>query len=853
MTEIRDEKVEKGIEQKDDAVVAAAQIEAQQEMTEKEKQELPAKIHKKRQAGKWLRIAAKLVFLIAVMLVYVYGMQQPYKRDMLSTIEEYEMDSSSYKALEWVSEDAPVEWIFKADSNYLYSVGLTFFTYNDSVADGEVRFGLYTLDDQLIAYTKAEYEELTDGSYYSFDVNTPLEKGAEYKIRVSAYSASGKMPPAIWTGTPGKGAEHTVVFAGESTQGVLMAEFEYRYLNRTYIAISIGVFFCIVLLMLLRLPDKKLLQRILTPVVLVVFPYLTFCLVESLSHNPFEMQSKTVMYNYLLYLGVYLIAFVITNRVRWAVVIGNTLPFIVGVANYYVLQFRGTPICPWDLMSLGTAATVADNYVFEIPIELITKILIAILIDVFAFSLYGRCKKLWLRLSALGGTVVYITVVLVLFIGSGFLEKEGFVVNLWQQAVGYEQNGYVLSFVMNMKYLKVEKPEGYSVEAVQEILEPYEETVEEQSVQEKPNIIVVMNEAFSDLTVIDEFETNRDYMSHIRRLKRNAVKGNLYMSIFGGGTCNSEYEVLTGNSMAFLASNSIAYQQYISSSDTTGGIVRSLKELGYTCSAIHPMEGSNWNRTSVYEAMGFDEFYDITTFRSVTRVRGSLISDMDTYNKIIDIYENKKEGEPMFVFDVTVQNHGGYSGNAVFDEEDTVKITSGEEYPAVEEYLSLLKLSDDAFAELVKYFRDVEEPTMIVMFGDHQPSIGDEFYEEMMGKPLSEWTLEEMQSRYEVPFVLWTNYDIEKDTVEAMSANYLSTLIFKYAGLPMPKYLSFQQEMYEQLPVINSLGYMDKEGTWYEWGEESPYEELLEKYRYLHYNSAIDKGNSYLEMYTYGK
>jgi len=230
-----------------------------------------------------------------------------------------------------------------------------------------------------------------------------------------------------------------------------------------------------------------------------------------------------------------------------------------------------------------------------------------------------------------------------------------------------------------------------------------------------------------------------------------------------------------------------------------------------------------------------------------------MISDMDTYNKIIELYEKKKKGEPMFVFDVTVQNHGGYSGDAQFEEEDSVQITSGESYPAVEEYLSLIKISDDAFAQLVRYFRDADEPTMIVMFGDHQPMIGDEFYEELKGKPLSEWTLEEMQQRYVVPFVLWTNYDIERDTVEAMSANYLPTLIFRYAGLPMPKYFGFQEKMYKELPVINSIGYMDAEGIWYSWSDESPYGELLMKYQYLHYNSAIDKDNSYLQMYNYGK
>ena len=69
-------------------------------------------------------------------------------------------------------------------------------------------------------------------------------------------------------------------------------------------------------------------------------------------------------------------------------------------------------------------------------------------------------------------------------------------------------------------------------------------------------------------------------------------------------------------------------------------------------------------------------------------------------------------------------------------------------YPETEQYLSIMHASDEALRELITYFETVEEPTLIVFFGDHQPSVESAFVEELMGKPLSALSLEEVQQRY---------------------------------------------------------------------------------------------------------
>ena len=145
------------------------------------------------------------------------------------------------------------------------------------------------------------------------------------------------------------------------------------------------------------------------------------------------------------------------------------------------------------------------------------------------------------------------------------------------------------------------------------------------------------------------------------------------------------------------------------------------------------------------------------------------------FEKLIELYENKDPDQPMFLFNVTMQNHGGYS-SLINAPDELVHMSKGDytsEY--ADNYLSLVRATDTAFSELIDYFSEVEEPTIILMFGDHAPNLPDGVYEALMGKSLEELSLEETQQRYTTPFVLWANYDIEGSgtTGEITSANYL--------------------------------------------------------------------------------
>lgn len=234
--------------------------------------------------------------------------------------------------------------------------------------------------------------------------------------------------------------------------------------------------------------------------------------------------------------------------------------------------------------------------------------------------------------------------------------------------------------------------------------------------------------------------------------------------------------------------------------------------------------------------MRFDRFVTIDDFKNPEYVR--YISDKESYKKVIELYENKKKGTPMFTFDMTIQNHGGYLTNTAWDDPVYVK---GSYYQEAKEYLSATKVSDDAFKYLIDYFKKADEPTIICMFGDHQPSIETEFYEEIMKKKQSDWELNDIQKRYVTPFVVWANYDIEEGQDVVLSNNYLENLVLKQAGIDLPLYNQYIEKVSDTIPAMNVNGYMDQSGTWHKYDDEKGnINKLLENYEYLQYGYYSD-------------
>lgn len=549
-----------------------------------------------------------------------------------------------------------------------------------------------------------------------------------------------------------------------------------------------------------------------------------------------KLSDKKWTLNIICVLVVYLVTLFICNRVNVSVMISHAFFMILAFVNYYVYLFRENEFIFADIRSIGTGLSVAGNYKLELS-ERGWHVIIASVLFFLLVSLFRIRFKNVIFLRLISGMVAVLCCLTVA------IRTEGINTETWEKKGTY-RNGYVLNFVLSARDSFVSAPEGYELEMITTLEKEYSAKQENpigDTLEKEPTIIVVMNESFADLSVIGEFQTNQPLTPFIDSLYENTTKGYALSSVFGAKTPNSEWEFLTGGSMAFLPVGSVVYQQYLN--EEPSSMVHTLKQEGYTCVAMHPYYETGWSRDLVYPKLGFDEQYFIEDFDQSQLMR-KYITDEEMYSKIIERYENRKVNENLFIMSISMQNHGGYAKRYDNFEEKYYKI--GRSYTDANQYFSLVRESDNAVRDFVTYFSNVEEPVEIIFFGDHQPSLNRKFYEILNGKGLSGLTLKELEALYTVPFFIWTNYDTPEETLEITSLNFLSTMALERAGIDLPPYNQFMSDLREVVPAINARGYYSPEKGKYLHVEDAKGEELewIKQYENLQYNGLFDSKNT---------
>lgn len=558
-----------------------------------------------------------------------------------------------------------------------------------------------------------------------------------------------------------------------------------------------------------------------------IVPIISFYLMEAFEHNALaEVRQEAQWFNILIFELIAWTLYLLIGRMTTALRIELALALAFGLTNHYVMAFRSTPFVPWDLLSARTAASVAQNYDFTPTPRMIVVTVLFVLLMV-AVRILRKVPRIKLPIRL--GSAVLCGLALCLFVNTlqqeTFQNKHYLYPFLFTPAYMTKVNGMAVTFAMDLAYVAVDKPEGYSAEEAQKTLEQYGNTDnvfaddeentndsknrgEDANNKDLPNIIVIMDEAFSDLSVVGDLETNEDYMPFMHKMQQGAdhtITGYAQVSVCGGNTANSEFEFLTGNTMSFLPSGSIPYQQYITKD--TPSLASYLASLGYETYAQHPYYASGWNREKVYPLIGFEHLNFIDDYANKTYVRKYVSDDADMQH-IIDTYENKEDGKPAFIFNVTMQNHGGYT-DAFSDLSEDVHATNYNS-EVLDRYLSLIRLTDQSLEKLVDYFSNVDEKTVIVFFGDHQPSdaVAAQVQDSMLlpGESVPD---EQLRKRYLVPYLVWANYDIDGATQQNTSLNYLSAEVLKAAGVPTDAYQNFLLDLQKSYPVMSAAGRTD--------------------------------------------
>ena len=519
--------------------------------------------------------------------------------------------------------------------------------------------------------------------------------------------------------------------------------------------------------------------------------------------------------------GFFLLVF---GRVRPAVSTASGALLLLCIVNQYVYQFRGSELQWADLQSVRTALNVVGGYSFQLH-PVIVKCLLCWIWTMFAAGALPKeptspTRPLILRIC---GAVAAIVCCILFCQHSTFLSPYG-----WDTR-GSENNGFLLNFSLGIRDSVIRKPEGYS-DLISQLEAQY--PVQEAALPEElPNIVVIMDESFVDMRVMGDLKTNQPVTPFLDSLTDNTIRGIALSSVFGGSTACSEFEFLTGSSMAFLPNASIAYQQYMR--QTTYSLPWLLQSYGYETFATHPYFENGWNRKTAYELLGFQSATFLGAYPEEDMVR-DYVSDREMFQYVLNRLDQQGDA-PLFLFGITMQNHGGYTDT---DYKSTITL-QGESYYKAEQYLSLIHETDEALEYLLSELENAPRKTIVLIFGDHFPVVEEEFYSSLHD---SFDTLSDQMLRYQVPFYIWANYDIPEQTGEFTSLNYLPIRLMEAAGLPLSSFYQFLSDVRADIPAINHFGFYSSAGDLLTQDQaDSKQSHWLSLYEAAQYNNIFGK------------
>ena len=526
-----------------------------------------------------------------------------------------------------------------------------------------------------------------------------------------------------------------------------------------------------------------------------------------------------------------------------SIIISSILSTIWSIANYYTVLYHGSPLFFSEYANFKTAMEVAGTYSFSISSDVIKIICVFIALIVLALvtkvieGKYGRIShkktKKQRLLRFITRAIVFVASVM---IAIGLLDVGPKRTMAWSWRAGVEKYGIVicsLSDAVERLSSTYRMPEGYSLEVL-----PSKNSVEAVMPAELPDIIVILNETFYDIEEFYEINPDASLLQKFYSID-NAVFG---YAPSGGGTNDTEYELLLSNSLALL--NGTSPYNFVKLADRFS-CVKYMEKLGYITTAMHCGQKENYHRNTAYRELEFDNIYlgeDDFNYKNKNYNRGWL--DSDNYKDMLDRLDENTSA-PQFMFLLTYQNHGGYTQND--DALDTVHsgVDYGETTSALNEFMSSLILSSEAFYDLTEELKG-RKPTVVVMVGDHGPNfLGD------LTPKRSDGGYEPELARSLVPYVIWSNYkEIPEEYGNLASIEDLIPMTLEVAGLPLSTYYSTILKVHDTIPLRTSKGmYIDADGNTGVYSSDSEYGDLLNEYYYLEYNSLGKKDEVRMELF----
>lgn len=522
---------------------------------------------------------------------------------------------------------------------------------------------------------------------------------------------------------------------------------------------------------------------------------------------------------------------------------------LIGYSNMRKLDMLGEPLYPVDFYQI---THIKDLYKMAGGHSILIIIILLSAIFFISARIVKKLPKITLSWIFRATTIMLCIAIIYSYANFSksflkkFVEKSGIDVVLWNQPVNYSENGFVFGILSNLQTKVMDEPEGYSKENVLKIAEKYKDEADAinkertPSLSVKPNIIFVMDETFWDPTRLNYLNFSEDPMKNIRSLKSQYSSGWLLSPSFGGETANVEFEALTGLSMYNNIQGSVPYQQALDKKQGFPSIVSILEDQNYDTVAVHPYNKVFYKRDKVYSSLGFNTFISESEIKyKDVFSKDSYITDQSVVNQIVDLL--KEKNKPVFIHAVTMQNHmplfeDKYGGNSISISssadigENNVK--------ELEIYSEGIKKSDEAIKNLVDQVSKINEPTILVFWGDHLPALDSVIYEQW--KNSNNQTFENDRVLGETPLLIYSNFNLKKDELNTISPAFLGVSIFDIMGSKLSPYYAMLESIKSELPGLRYNVLVDSKGDLKSKLSESE-KNMLNDYKMIQYDLLMGK------------
>ena len=460
--------------------------------------------------------------------------------------------------------------------------------------------------------------------------------------------------------------------------------------------------------------------------------------------------------------------------------------------NFYTLQLRGEPFLPWDLAQVSEAAGVASAAGIKIQTSMIVTVVVELALMAGSFFLYrGRHKQRWLpRVAGSAATAAALCLLIFgVYLQPAVCQAVGIVADPWMQDRYYRYYGVVTGFMTNLSNLEIDKPDNYSEEAVDAILDNVDEsqkfstsplyptsyaatTAKDEQVK-KPTIIYVMNESYWDVSELEQYgiKFDTDVSANLHALQQTSAYGRAYKP----------------------------YQQHVTK--PMFALPSYLKTQGYQTAAVHCFWAKYWSRDTAYPNLGLDDFISLEDMHGVTKVRkhywtNGLVTDDSMADQIIGQYEKMKASsdEPVFLHAVTMQNHTNYNKDN-YPDDQRVKVL---EHPAgmkastvgaLEDFATGIRDADAMLGKLTAYFSQVDEPVILVFWGDHYNPIDSNYDVYTTTGYASDSSAD--PRLHQTTLLMWSNYSDAQVDLGTIAAYDISPVMMNLYGLQQPLYFQF--------------------------------------------------------------